>query len=136
MEGQSLLPLIRGEVVKDKVIYLESAPSDPKIHINVIKGIHGKQFAIRSNEWKLIRTLKTTGLYYELYNLNEDPKELYNRIGTNPAMEDLLKEKLEKFVKIYKSSPYYLKRTSAPPPKEKIEDKELKEILKSLGYIR
>lgn len=135
IEGQSLLPLIRGEIIKDRDMYLESSPGILEKDRNVIEGIRGKKFAIRSEGWKLIRTLKTSGLYYELYNLKEDPKELHNQIGTNPAVEDLLKKKLEKFIKIYKSSPYYLKKADSLPLQEKISNKKLKEMLKSLGYI-
>ncbi|MCB2218867.1 MAG: sulfatase [Bacteroidetes bacterium] len=72
MQGQSLVPLFKGEDVKfrDAVYY----------HYYEYPGIHAvkRHYGVRTDRYKLIH------FYYdidewELYDLQEDPKELYNR---------------------------------------------------------
>jgi len=134
LEGHSLLPLLETDREKDRFIYCESARGDPKRNKDVIKGLEGKQFAIRSKEWKLIRTPKTTGIHYELYNLKDDPRESNNLSGTNLDIENELKSKLNEFVKEYKRSPYYIEKTGKIIKKEKDKQEKIN-ALKSLGYL-
>ncbi|MGD9015677.1 MAG: sulfatase, partial [Candidatus Omnitrophota bacterium] len=83
LEGCSLLPLIKGEAIQDQLVYCESARGNPLRNKKSIRGIKGKQFAIRSKEWKLIMTPTVQGLDYQLYNLSHDPQELNNLIKNN-----------------------------------------------------
>jgi len=124
LEGRSLLPLIKGDTGGSDFVYCETTDGYPKQIKGRIKGVNGKQFAIRSKEWKLIRTPKTTGIYYELYNLDHDPEELHNLIGENLAIENQLRAKLFQFVRKYRTSPYYLKKVGEPSQKEMDVDKK------------
>jgi len=128
------LPLIESDKEENRFIYCESARGNPARNKDVIKGLEGKQFAIRSKEWKLVRTPKTTGIHYELYNLRDDPEELDNLAGVGLDIENELKSKLSKFAEEYKSSPYYIKKTEKIIKKEKDKQKEIN-ALKSLGYL-
>ncbi|MBW1854266.1 MAG: sulfatase, partial [Deltaproteobacteria bacterium] len=118
VEGRSLLPLVREGVWQNEFMFCESGRGDPKRNKNILKGIEGKQFAVRSKEWKLIRTNKTTGINYELYNLVHDPEELNNLVGQTPTIEKELKARLTVFLQNYENSPYYTGRTNRCPNRE------------------
>jgi len=131
LEGRSLLPLIKGDAQQNEFVYCESARGEPVRNREVLQGMQGKQFAIRSKKWKLIRAPKTTGIHYELYDLEQDPKELHNLIGKNIPIESELRTKLQQFVETYEASPSYRKALQ----EETDENKEARERLKSLGYL-
>ena len=135
LEGYSLLPLIKGEMPKAQLVYCESARGNPTRNKKSISGIKGKQFAIRSKEWKLIMTPTPRGLDYQLYNLSQDPQELDNLIKENLAIVNQLKRKLGEFVQQYQSSPNYLKSIIKSGEKV-VAQKELRERLKSMGYLQ
>ena len=81
LDGESLLPLLQGNLMKERAIFwhLASTYKDPPCSI------------IRKGDWKLIQFLKAGKL--ELYNLSEDLKESRNRAITNPEIaQALLKE--------------------------------------------
>lgn len=131
LEGRSLLPLIKGDPQEQEFVYCETPRGKPTRNREVIQGIKGKQFAVRSKKWKLIRTPKTTGVHYELYDLEQDPKELHNLIGQNIPAEKQLRTRLDTFVEAYESSPYYYKALQD----EIDEKKEVRGILGALGYL-
>lgn len=54
--------------------------------------LNGRQ-AVRKGDWKLIHlNIRGAKPYYELYNLNSDPSEKYNRIDEFPAKAEELKQ--------------------------------------------
>ncbi len=133
LEGHSLLPLINDKKEINEFIYCESGRGDPQRNKGGLLGLEGKQFAVQSKEWKLIRVIKTSGVYYELYNLSRDPKEIDNLIGRGLPIENYLMERLDKYVKEYKASAYYQKGLGKALHKNL--DKDVIEKIKSLGYL-
>ncbi len=136
-EGHSILPLIKKDHRENnQFIYCESGRGSPWKHKNIIEGIQGKQFAIRSENWKLIRIPYTTGVEYELYDLNNDPKELCNLIGKDFPVETQLKTKLDGYVERYKASSYYRERIDKSSKLEHNDKNKERKKLKALGYIK
>jgi arylsulfatase len=137
-EGRSLLPLVRGDGTKEiEFVYSEGTRGSTERDAEMRDGIAGKQFAVRSRRWKLLRTVKTTGTVYELYDLESDPEERHDLIETHGVVSDDLKERLEAFVASYKASPYYeagleLEAERRLAPRDETEN----ERLKSLGYAQ
>lgn len=85
-----------------------------------------QMFAVRTEGWKLIFTENEKR--YELYNLEEDPRELKNVFSENQQKAKLLKVELEHFIKrVHRSTPGAAKPSL---------DKEAMEKLKSLGYVQ
>lgn len=121
IKGESLLPLIKGEERKrDSYVFLEHIRPDR----NFI------QLAIRTKNWKLIQEMDLTGKnkIFELYDLRNDKKELFNIAGVNNKIFKILKEKIDDWDKVVMST---VKSFIAPHL-----DKDTKEKLKSLGYMQ
>jgi arylsulfatase A-like enzyme len=115
MQGNSLLPLIKGRAFPKYDIFVEDIQSKDKL----------KQIALRTDDWKLIYRYTTDEGQYELFNLKEDPGELVNLINVEKQKFISLKDKLDKWI------------GNMPPmakPVRLIDDKA-KEKLKSFGYI-
>ena len=95
IDGESLLPLINDQPVKEKIAYSEtgnplqskSPPKSPNVK------------SIRTSEWKLI--LNEHDDSKELYHLSEDPSEETNLVDQNPDIEAVL---WNEFLKIQKKS--------------------------------
>jgi len=93
MDGQSLLPIINGEKIPEKIAYTETAnpltdrkpPKKPNIS------------AVRTSEWKLI--FNEYNETKELYNLRNDPNEEKNLINTDLEIEEKLWNELFKLKK-------------------------------------
>lgn len=112
-DGQSLIPLILNEngYFKEFSIIDEG----------------DNRIAIRTPNWKLIQTNEKNGMKsYELYNLNDDPKESVNLVKTKAKIFQWLKKKLD----IYSKQAWNIEEPS------EILDERSKERLKSLGYIQ
>ena len=137
IEGRSLLDLIRGARRPEGFFYHESQHGRAGIRDgDEFSGLRSKHFAVRWKGWKLIRIPKTTGIYFELYNLREDPGELNNLIGQHPEVEQKLKGKLLHFVGQYQNTKYYLERIGHPTEKQPDLSTEEMEALRSLGYLQ
>jgi len=81
--------------------------------------------SLRTKEWTYIMNQDGSD---ELYDKINDPKEQNNLIEKRPLIAQELKEELEDFIA--------LTSETKPPVAEKVDiDKELKERLKSLGYL-
>jgi len=120
-EGNSFVPLILG-----KKGYLNKyAFSD----------VLSKQ-SVRINGWKLIYTQDKNS--YELYNLKEDPGELNNIANFKEEKLASLKNILTKYTKQVKwsKSMEVIPKLLKPALTNQTFDKELKEKLRSLGYIQ
>jgi len=89
LDGVSLLPLIHGNSVSEPFAFSETGnplhekvpPKQPNVK------------SIRTSQWKLI--LNEHNDTKELYNLESDPDENTNLIGTGEKIEDILWEELE-----------------------------------------
>jgi arylsulfatase A-like enzyme len=113
IEGRSLLSLIRGETTEgDEYIFIES--------MNRYK-------AVRDRQWKYIKNISTGK--EELYELEKDPGEEYNRADEYPAVTAALSRKVEA----------WLNPNDRIPLKELNEmriNKEERKALFSLGYLK
>lgn len=76
LEGESIVPLFKGEKPdgwRDAIFGLYDEHNYTTAHLRMI----------RTKEWKLILHFEEGG-YHELYNLKEDPDELFNVYGKKP----------------------------------------------------
>ena len=117
-EGLSLLPLIFDlKKQTERLVF--------SMGFNTKEGLK-KRVSLRNKDWKLIYTVEENS--YELYNINDDPKELNNVVSTEKDQFKILKETLND----------YLGQFELDRKKDEdniILDKETKQELKSLGYI-
>lgn len=122
IEGVSLLPLILDRENQSRIF----AFSDRN---NIV--------SVRTDKWKFIEThdVITNTYAYELYYLENDPKELNNLVEEKPKEVSLFKKKL----KDYTFSCQKIRRKILGKDfidKPVILDEETKEKLRSLGYIK
>ena len=95
LDGESLLPIIKGQNVSEKIAYSETG--NPLEEKKPPKMPNTK--SVRTSEWKLI--LNEYDNSKELYHISEDPSEETNLIGQNPDIESVL---WNEFLKIQKKS--------------------------------
>jgi len=125
IQGQSLLPIIKGKEHNNKMIFLER---------NVLLGL-------RTAEYKFIIDQRKKD-YHELYNIKEDPGERFNLLS-NPSEEAVsIKNDMETKLRLIMNENKYL-ALRLKIEKMKTYDtedikrlKELEKDLKSLGYIK
>lgn len=108
MDGQSLLPVIRGE-----------AKSAPLVFIRRVQ-----YAAARSKSWKLVRNLDTTA--EELYKIEDDPAETRDLISATPLELGPLRTALDGFIG---QTP----RTPVGDAAPKLTDEDI-EALRAQGY--
>ena len=83
-DGESLIPLIFGKYMEEKIAYTETGnPLDEKKPPRV-----PNTKSVRTSEWKLI--LNEYNGEKELYNLINDPNETQNLIGQHKEIEEKL----------------------------------------------
>jgi len=111
--GRSLLPLLRGETAAHRdVVFCEGGTLDEEEHTheqrrkreniywprisaqNADHQAHGKAVMVRTRRWKYVRRLYETD---ELYDLEQDPFELENRIE-DPACAQVVAELRERML--------------------------------------
>lgn len=82
LDGESLVPLLRGKTLKERALFwhVASTYKNPSCSI------------IRKGDWKLIQFLKEGNI--ELYNLQEDLKESHNLATENPEKAQALLKRL------------------------------------------
>lgn len=91
MDGESLLPLIKGEKINEKYAYSESGnplkekepPKEPNVK------------SIRTSKWKLIYNVHNNTK--ELYNLESDPYEEINLSGKHMKIEEILWSEIQQY---------------------------------------
>ncbi|UCD83237.1 MAG: sulfatase, partial [Deltaproteobacteria bacterium] len=116
MEGSSLLPLLSD---KDRSLKSIVFSETGKFRVR------GKM-TLQSKRWKLISDYSNTKI--ELYDLHNDPYESHNLISEE---SELVLDLLKSMNCIQKSLEF-----SEQPPEEKVKiNEEMKERLRSLGYI-
>jgi len=83
LHGQSLLPLMRGEV--------------QEVRRYVYSGHHGSQWSVRDHEWSYLLDI-TGSRESELYQRIMDPTEQFNVIGQHRETADMLELELRRWV--------------------------------------
>ncbi len=95
LDGESLLPLIKGQKIPEKIAYSETGnPLDKK---EPPKMPNTK--SVRTSKWKLI--INEYNNSKELYDLEKDPEENTNLIDTNLEIQEML---WKKFLEIQETS--------------------------------
>ena len=92
LDGESLMPLIKGENQIEKLAFSETG--NPLNDNAPPKTPNTK--SIRNSKWKLIFNEHDNSK--ELYNLEDDPKEENNLIGKNNEVEKKLSDELLHFI--------------------------------------
>lgn len=99
--GASLLPLMRGEPVEHPPIYGEQTGQEISPYVRLEQQIHPdtkKYMVITQDGYKLIYNREANS--YELFDLNNDPKELRNQFNSQSAKATELRRLLGRFVDI------------------------------------
>jgi arylsulfatase A-like enzyme len=110
--GRSLLPLLRGEEPSERELFFELHPPYPEL------------VGVRHGPWKLIRSTGDS----QLFELTRDPQEQADLAERSGDLARRLGARIDEW-----------RRSLAPAPpsrSEAIEDPELKQQLKALGYIQ
>ena len=89
IDGESLMPLIKGENISEKIAYSETG--NPQQDTKPPKEPNTK--SVRTSQWKLI--LNEYDDTKELYDLANDPHENKNLYGTGLKIEAVLLKKLK-----------------------------------------
>lgn len=118
-DGQSLVPLIDGKLLEEKLAYIESIPH--------LEHKQTKRIGIRNSEFKYIRDKNNKSKNVELYNLKKDPHEELNIAQENPYIISKMEEKLQTIL----NSNTIGKETSMTD----LERKKIEDELRKLGYI-
>ncbi|GAK58465.1 hypothetical protein U27_05439 [Candidatus Vecturithrix granuli] len=111
IQGQSLLPLIRGDSdFHEEFAFSETTPcgySCPKRLEN-----HRRR-SVRSNEWKLIANYNPdeNDTRYELYHLAEDPGETKNVLDEYPEIVDQFKQEMQRWMDAPQQFAYHVEKT-------------------------
>jgi len=125
IQGVNLMPLIQGKADFKLNVFSEFISDE-----RYLKGI-------RTEKWKTIQIYESqkSTYSYELYNLENDPKELNNLVNTNLEVLESFKVKLkdhtlscEKIRKSILGEDYVAKPV--------VLGNETKELLRSLGYLQ
>jgi arylsulfatase A-like enzyme len=112
LEGDSLMPLIRGQARQ---------LAHPEVVLSTqMNDVH----AIRVGDLKYILRLPDRE---ELYDLRSDPDEQHNLVASEPEQARALRERLAAFVRPGA-------RGSRPPDNRLREDPRMNELLERLGY--
>jgi len=93
-EGRSLMPLVRGE----------AREAEPEFYITECTWM--RKHGWRTPEWKLMISLEPDFHFkpeIELYNLIKDPKENNNVADENPEVVEMLRTRMENFIKLRES---------------------------------
>ncbi len=90
LDGVSLIPLINGKILEEKIAYTETG--NPLVSNEPPKKPNTK--SVRTSKWKLIYNEYNNTK--ELYDLEKDPDENENLIGTGLEIESKLWKELEK----------------------------------------
>ena len=108
LQGQSLLPLIRGEAGwRERPAFCETTPGGYQAPPEMLKT---RVRSMRTPEWKFIRTTGPSGDEVELYHLKEDPGERRSVVAEYPDVAREMRAELERWVE--KAGPH----SPAPSP--------------------
>ena len=120
IDGESLVPLLKGESNKSNPVYMETASISKE-------SLLGKVVGIRTSEYKYFRSRKSPKENVHLYDLQNDPLEENNLANITPEivknMESILLNFLEKL------------EVSPDAEFDDVEAKLIEFELKRLGYM-
>ena len=119
--GTSLLPLIRGESMKELPAFLDGSANAPKF---ITKNMVG----VRTSEYKYFRNKNKENIY--LYDLKNDPLEEYNIIKQKP---DIAKKMEELLLDLQGEHGFDFEKTIELFDAE--EEKKIEAKLRKLGYM-
>ncbi len=125
VQGESLLPLMRGESAEEDGLVFASARTAPERHADrrYLMPRKKNMHTVRGSRWKLIFYPGIHGDYVELYDLTRDPGEtrrVSGQVGPRKAYQKLLEDWLS---------------TGAGQSEETILSPEVRKHLQELGYI-
>ena len=118
MQGESLLGLMKGEKNHKKTIAFSQCIGKKRESDR----FEAHKYSIRTVGWKFIRN---EGEEDEIYNIKQDPEELYNLITSQPQIKEALKRVLDDNLSSLKRAEIH----TTP------RDADTLRKLKSLGYI-
>lgn len=121
VQGRSLIPVINNDGELEKAVYLGPAGMFDTYGPQRDEWIEG----LRTPKWKYISRF-STGVPVELYDLENDPNEVYNLIEKEKNIVQKFKKELKELKS--KACAERLKMTQ-------VEKERIKERLKALGYI-
>lgn len=124
-EGRSLLPLIKGRNINPGFALSEHREFIDGLNIDT--ALYTKVSIRSPGGWKMINTYSAEDNKYELYNLKIDPNEQNNLAEIEKEELELLKNRLEQWMK--RPMP------EATPLRKRLGEKE-KGRLKALGYLQ
>jgi choline-sulfatase len=141
LDGRNLMPLIRaksksqndtrrGEPVVSSISigrYFEALPTRIALMFDHYKLIYNAPFTEKELAYFNGFTLPPQPETFQLFNLKNDPAETMNIIDDYPRIKDKMMPLMQKIQKI-------IRKKTASIGKKKL-DKEVKEQLKSLGYL-
>jgi len=89
IQGQSLLPLFKGQKLEELPVLVEAAPNSPRFFQTNIIGV-------RTSNFKYFRNKYDKSIDVHLYNLKTDPLEENNIVENNPNIAKKMEEILIK----------------------------------------
>ena len=119
IDGESLVPLLKGESNKSNPVYMETA--------SIVKDeLLGKVVGVRTSEYKYFRSRKSPKEKIHLYDLKNDPLEENNLSKINPEIVKNMELILSNFL-------VELNVNVSEPDDE--ESRLIESELKRLGYM-
>ena len=131
VQGSSLVPLLStdGRIFPAKYAFSQRRNFDGvkqprEIIPEKTNYEEGDKYSLQNSEYKYIHRTQGTD---EFYDIREDPYEVNNIVGSNPEIENSMREKILLKIK---------KLTQAARSKPASVDKQTLEKLRSLGYVQ
>ncbi len=115
MQGRSLVPLLYGEEIPEKLAFSRTLWNKPR-------------YAARGSRFKFIWDSRNGSS--ELYDLEKDPGETVNRIDENPVTSGYLRQRLYQWVRQQEHL-----RVGAPMREEALISEDVRKHLEAIGYV-
>jgi arylsulfatase A-like enzyme len=123
IQGQSLLPLFKGQKLEELPVLVEAAPNSPRFFQTNIIGV-------RTSNFKYFRNKYDTTIDVHLYNLKTDPLEENNIVENNP---DIVKKMEEFLIKLQNERGF---DNIESHETMNVEDgKVVEDVLRKMGYV-
>lgn len=136
--GIEIPPEMQGRSLLDMATNPESSSELRPI---ISSSMAERHHTLRYGDWKLIRTNgKRLGRLhgmtsYKLFNIREDPEEIYDRWARQPVVGRTLAQMLRRRNRIDTADTTTAARAEESPPEQRILDPAVLKDLKALGYI-
>ncbi len=123
IQGQSLLPLFKGEKLEELPVLVEAAPNSPRFFQTNIVGV-------RTSNFKYFRNKYDKSLDVYLYNLKIDPHEENNIVESSP---EILKKMEEILIKLQNERGFDNEKSHEISDVE--DGKVVEDVLRKMGYV-